>query len=114
MLLFSLARIDGTEETKRALHERHRHTSLVFVHGTTGFAFVIVAKYCQEKKNWIVLRTKHQKEGFYDYLYGLPFYLQLACGPQRLCKTEEPAAYEKLLKGPQFGRGPQVVDHCLV
>ena len=37
---YSLARIDRTEETKRALHERYRHTAPVFVHDTTGFAFV--------------------------------------------------------------------------
>ena len=39
---FLLARIDRTEETKRALHERHRHTAPVFVHDTTGFAFVAI------------------------------------------------------------------------
>ena len=74
------------------------------MHRTTIFAFV--AMYCRKKKNWIVLRAKHQRDGFYYYLYGLTFYLQLACGPQRLCKAEYPAAHEELLKG------PQVVDHC--
>ena len=34
----------------------------VFVNGTTGFAFA--AMYRREKKNWIVLRAKHQREGF--------------------------------------------------
>ena len=58
----------------------------VFVHGTTSSAFV--AMYCGEKKNWIISRAKHPREGFYYYLHGLAFYLQLACGPQRLCKTE--------------------------
>ena len=54
----------------------------VFVHGTTSLAFV--AMYCREKKNWIVLRAKHQREAFYDYLNGLTFYLQLACGQKAL------------------------------
>ena len=50
---FLLARIDRTEQTKRALRGRDGHKAPLFVHGTTSFAFV--AMFCREKKNWIVI-----------------------------------------------------------
>ena len=43
--------------------------------------------YCREKKNWVVYAQSFKGEGF-NYLYGLTFNLRLACGPQKIGKTE--------------------------
>ena len=54
-------------EQKRALRERDTNTRHPFL------SMVLRVLLCshvpsQEKKNWIVLRAKHQRQGFYYYL----------------------------------------------
>ena len=85
---YLLVRTDRTVETKRALHERDTHTAPVFVHDTTSFLFV--AMYCREKRNWIVLCTKHQKQRCLGGGGGL--------GPSSIKKTVSKGGPGKLLK----------------
>ena len=105
LFCYSLASIDQKKQSEHCMKDIQTHGTRFWA-WYYGFCFCSHVGYCWEKKYWIVFRAKHQREGFYYYLYGLAFYLQLAWGPQILCKTELPAAHEKLLKG------PQVADHC--
>ena len=77
----SLASIKQKKQNEHCMKE-------IQTHGTCFCAWYYDFCFCSHvlpgEKNWIVLPAKHQRDGFYPYLCGLTFYLQLAYGPPRL------------------------------
>ena len=84
---FSLASIEQKKQSKHCMKEIQTHGTH-FCAWYYGFCFCSYVLPGEKEFDCFTHKASKGRFLLLLYLYGLTFYLQLACGPQRLCKTE--------------------------